>query len=377
VNEEPSVEQCSDEGFTLVETMVAIVIVTIAMFALMAELATYLHHQALEKSRNAAVRHMTTAVETARGLKDLSALTTGSHQSTSPDGRYTTTEVVERCSATDPQGTCTTPSSSSQEVLRVRVTVSWNDNGRTRSVSTYTALGDPTKAKYSPSGSGTLSSLVGGAVSGGSPVTVSSFTSTSSVLVNTAGVPTTGISLAMQTVGLASSVTGIPITWTDDNGSHQITLTGSSNSFSGTIPASSITKVASAATTLTFAATVPNASGIPTATTTVRQAVSIGSCSVTPNPIVLTLVTRKTTLTETLACSITGLATTDSVTVSYTTGASTTTKTLTSTNGTSWSTTLAAGTSMASSGLTEPFTFTATRASDGATASNVVIAVLA
>ena len=101
------------------------------------------------------------------------------------------------------------------------------------------------------------------------------------------------------------------------------------------------------------------------------------SCSVVANPIVLQLLNRKTALAETLSCNVNGLAATDSVSVSYTSGTGTATKTLTSSDGASWSVVLPIGTLMASSGLSESFTFTATRASDSLSATSVVTAVLA
>ena len=44
----------------------AIVLISVGMFALMGELVAYLHHQATEKSRAAAVRLMVTTLEDAR-----------------------------------------------------------------------------------------------------------------------------------------------------------------------------------------------------------------------------------------------------------------------------------------------------------------------
>jgi prepilin-type N-terminal cleavage/methylation domain-containing protein len=374
-----------DAGFTLVETMVAIVLVTIAMFALMAELTAYVHHQANERRRTTAVRYLTTTLEKARGLtaSDLALVPTGSISVPAiTDGgvTYSGTEVVARCLVSDPVGSCTPTSANDAHLdTRLRVTITWPDGTATRSVSSYTSLADTANTTYSPTGSGTISTLVGGTGQAASGVSVSAFTATPSTsTVTSAGVPTSPITLNLTTVGLNSSTGSIPVTWTDDGGSHQTTLTGGPNSWSVTIPAASISKVvASGTSTLTFAATVPGTSTISTVVTTLRPGVSITSCSVSPNPLVLTLITRKTTLAETLSCTVFGLASSDSVTVAFTSGSSTTTRTLTSSDGASWSVVLPSATSMASSGLSETFTFTATRASDGLTATNVVTGVLA
>jgi type II secretory pathway pseudopilin PulG len=370
-------------GFTLVETMVAIVLVTIAIFAMTAELTAYLHHQANERARTTAVRLMTTSLEKARGLTPTALAALPQNPTIAPytdNGRtYHQTEVISRCSVSDPAGTCTPTSATAPDLdTRVRITVSWADGDQTRSVSTYTSVADDSNGTYAPSGSGSLSSLVGGTGQGASGVSVSSFTATpSTATVTSAGLPSSPITLTLTTVGLNSSTGSIPVTWTDDGGSHQVSLTGGPNSWTATIPAASITKVvASGTSTLTFAATVPGTSAITTAVATLRPGVSITSCSVLPNPVVLTLITRKTTLAETLSCTTSGLAATDTVSASYTSGASTATKALTSSNGTSWTATLPIGTSMASSGLSQAFTFTATRASDGLTATSVVTVVL-
>jgi Tfp pilus assembly protein PilV len=377
-------EPLADEaGFTLVETMVAIVLVTIAIFALMAELTAYVHHQANERARTTAVRFLTRTLEIARGLPAATLAQIPAGSITVPplvDGgiTYSGTEVLQRCSVSDPAGTCTPPASSAQLDTRLRVTITWPDGRATRSVSTYTSLADTASSTYTPTGSGSLSTLVGGSSQAASGVSVSTFTATpSSSTVTSAGVPTSPITLNLTTVGLNSSTGSIPVTWTDDGGSHQTTLTGGPSSWAVTIPAASISKVvASGTSTITFAAAVPGTSAISTVVTTLRPGVSITSCSVTPNPIVLTVLTRKTALAETLSCTVFGLAATDSVSVSYASGSSTATKTLTSSNGTSWAVVLPLGTTMASSGLSETFSFTATRASDSLTATSSVTAVL-
>jgi Tfp pilus assembly protein PilV len=382
--EESETVPVDDAGFTLVETLVAIVLVTIAIFGLMAELTAYVHHQANERARTTAVRHLTTTLEKARrqSATTLALIPAGTLTVPPLIDRgitYSGTEVIARCSVSDPAGTCTSPATPAQLDMRVRITISWPDGTATRSVSSYTSLADTSSGTYTPTGSGSISSLVGGTGQAASGVSVSSFTATpASTTVTSAGQPASAITLSLTTVGLTSSTGSIPVTWTDDGGSHQTTLTGGPSSWTATVPAASITKVvASGTSNLTFAATVPGTSTISTVVTTLRPGVAISGCSVTASPVVLAVLTRKTALAETLSCTVSGLAATDTVSASYTSGSSTVSKALTSSNGTSWSVVLPSGTAMAGSGLSEAFTFTATRPSDGLFATSVVTAVLA
>ncbi len=373
-----------EAGFTLVESLVGLMLVTVAILALTAELATYVHHQANERARTSAVRYMSTSVETARGLSAyaLSQIPSGTvtvAPKTIGGITFTTTETLQRCTIGDAAGTCTTPSSAAVLDTRVRITVTWPDGATTRSVTTSTSLADDGTGHYNPTGSGSLSTLVGGTGTLTNGVSVSGFSAASAQMgVGTDGHPTGPVVLTLNAVGLAATVTSIPVTWTDDNGSHQWTLTGGPSAFTATIPAASITKVvASGSSTLRFAATVPGTSALSTADVVLKPGVTISGCSVTVNPIVLTVLTRKTSLVETLTCTTTGITATDTVTATYASGTGTASKALSSSNGTSWSTTLPAGTLMASTGLSESFTFTATRASDSVSATASVSAVLA
>jgi type II secretory pathway pseudopilin PulG len=381
------VEYEDEAGFSLVETLVAIVIVTAAVFALTAELTAYIHHQANEKSRTTAVRLMTSSIESARRLSvtqltSPSVLGTNSSPFTDPKTgkQFTTTTIVQHCSLTDAANACTTPTSSAQDDVRVKVTISWLDGTATRTVTSQTTIADTSTSVYRPDGTGTLSSLVGGAASTATTVSVSGFTaSPTPTTVSPAGTPASAVTLTLTTIGLTASTTSIPVTWTDDSGSHQWALTGGPSSWSTSVPAASITKVVSSGTsTLTFAATVPGTHALTTAAVTLKPGVDLSSCSVSPATVLINSLNRKTLAAETLSCTASGIASTDSVKVSYPSGSGTAQGTLTSSNGTSWTFVLPAGTSMASGlGLTEAFTFTATRASDSAAAVKAVTAVLA
>lgn len=370
-------------GFSLVESLVAMMLVTIAIFALVAELTSYVHHQANEKARTSAVRYMTDALESARSLtaSALKQLSTGPQtiQPKTINGvTFSMVETLERCTVTDPTGTCTTPASDAVLDTRIRITVSWADGTSTRSISTYGSLADTSNGKYVSTGSGTISSLVG-ATTPTNGISVTSFTASPSPMgVSAAGQPTSAVSLTLNTVGLTASTTAIPVTWTDDNGGHQTSLTGGPSAWTGTVPASSITKVVSSGTsTVRFAATVPGTSALATADLTVKPNVAISSCTVSPAAIVLTPLTRKNALNVVLTCTVSGLTTADSVTAAYTSGTSTATKSMTSTNGTTWTYTIPSGTNLANAGLTETFTFTATRASDSWTATATTTAAMA
>lgn len=377
-------EADDDAGFTLVETMVAIVLVTIAFFALTAELTTYLHSQANDRARATATRLIASSLESARGLTATTLAALPTNPSLAPyveGGRtFTQTEVITKCSVTDAAGTCTTPSSAATTDFRVRITVSWKDGSTTRSVMTYSSVADSHNGTYSPTGSGTLSTLVGGTSQTASGVSVTSFSATpTSTTVSATGAPASAVTLSLVTVGLTAATTSIPVTWTDDNGSHQVSLTGGPSSWNATVPAASIAKAVSSGTsTLTFAATVPGSSALVTTSVTLRPSVTLSTCTVTPGTITLQALTRKTSTAVTLACTTSGLTSSDGVSVSYPSGPGSATLALSSSNGGStWSGTLPVGTAMANGvGLSETFTFTGTRASDGAVGAKSVTVVL-
>ena len=373
----------ADDGFTLVESMVTIVLITVAVFALLGELTAYIRQQANDRARASAVRLMTSSVEGARSLSlnDLTGLVGTTTVPVVDHGRhYTTSTTVQHCSLTDAVGTCTTPTTSAQDDVRVLVSVSWQDGTKTRTVSTGTTVSDRSEALYRPSGTGTISGLVGGASSSAAVASVSAFgSSPSSVTVNPSGQPTELPTLTLTTVGLTVDTTSIPVTWTDDAGSHQMALTGGPSIWSGAVPSlTAAVPSGHASTSVVFAATVPGSQGLVTATTTVVPAADFTACSVSPAPVVLKVLTRRTNAAETLTCTTTGLSGADAVSVSYPSGATTATAALaTSNGGSTWTLVLPANTSLANGvALTEAFSFALTRASDGAYAVRNVTAVL-
>ena len=210
--------------------------------------------------------------------------------------------------------------------------------------------------------------------------TVSGFTvSPATVGVGSDGHPLVPLTLTLSAVGLTP--TGwFPATWSDDTGSHQVTMMpGGAGTWTATVPTSRVTRAVPAGqptATVVFAATAPGTRAVPTTTLTVRSAPALGTCAVAPNPVLLRVLTTTTAGAETLTCSATGLTAAGDVTVTYPTpGAGTATGHLTSTDGASWRLVLPAGTVLRGP-LTEVFTFTPVRADGLAGTVQAVSAVL-
>jgi hypothetical protein len=200
---------------------------------------------------------------------------------------------------------------------------------------------------------------------------------------STAGTPSSAVTATLTETGL-SNATCVPLTWSDDNGSHQLLMTGSGGTFTVSIPAASIKKATpTSGGSIDFTATVPGSQAVPTATLTLIGAPAFsGNCSISVvglglNVITLVPLTRNTLLPAGLTCTTANLSKTDSVVAAYQSGTTTKNLTMTSTNGTTWTATLPGGSAMVKTGLSEGFTFTLTRASDSSTASQNVTATLA
>jgi trimeric autotransporter adhesin len=373
-----------DEGLTLVEMMVAIFIISVGLLALVGELAANLHGQIADKRQAVAVRLATTSLEDARNLSytGLSSLAgAGTSTPTTINGTsYATAETVQLCAASAAQGTCTSPASGAASDVRVQVVVSWLEGTKTRKVLMASNVSDTSEKTVTASGSGTLGSLLGGSDSQSGSVVLGVLTvSPTTSSVDSSGHPASSVTATLNVTGLTSSTT-FPLTYSDDNGSHQVTMSSSgSNTWSATISSSNITKSLSGnqSGSVTFAATVPNG-GIATASLSlVAKPAFVGNCTVSPNPIVFQLLTTKTSSAETLTCTTSGLAKTDSVTVSYPKpSGGTGNGTLTSTDGSTWTLTLPSGTTLKGA-PNETFTFSLTRVSDGVAGSSQNVTVLA
>lgn len=366
VNRDRVARSSGEDGVTLIEVVVALGIVVVSLLALLGEFTTYLHQQRTQKAHAYALRVATTNLEDARRLGP-SNLSSGSVTTQSHDGvAYTTTVNLQGCGASISASSC----------KQLGVTVAWSDSSGAHHVDLSTADADTHQGSVAGSNGNLTTSSTG---STGTSVTLASFTaSPSSVSVDGNNHPTSDITLALNVTGL-SSPTSISATWNDDAGSHHATLTNAGgNVWSAVVPKAQVTRaVSGSSSTVTFAATVPGLSVMPTTTLTLVPAPTLSNCHVTAAPIVLVPLTRRTSLPEVLSCSASGLTGGDAVSASYASGTGSATVSMTTADaGATWIYTLPAGTSMVSSGSTEAFTFTLTRAIDGYTAATNLSASL-
>jgi type II secretory pathway pseudopilin PulG len=365
-----------DDGVTLVEVVVAMGIVVVSLLALLGEFTTYLHQQRMQRAHAFALRVATTTLEDARRLPhdQVSGLPPAASQT--HDGiSYTTATHVDSCDPTD-QTTCLTKTGTGS-VARVSVTVSWTDSSGAHHLDLSTADADTHLSTVAGSTGGLTNNATG--ATGTSVTLTSASVSPASVSVDNNGHPLSDVTLNLVVSGLANT-TNISTTWTDDSGTHHATLLNTSgNTWSVVIPKAQITRAASGSSgTVTFAATVPGLTTLPTSTLSLVPLPALTNCHVTASPIVLVPLTRRTSLPEVLSCSASGLLATDTVTATYASGTGSTAVAMSSSdNGSTWSRTLPASTSMVSSGATEAITFTLTRGSDNYTASTSVTAALA
>lgn len=370
-----------DDGMTLVEILVALTLITVAILGLLGELASYVKQQHLEKTQATAIRLATGSLENAQQLSFTTLESTaGTTTATTPINgtNYTNTTNVQVCSASDDPNSCTTPTGSTPQVVHASVTVSWAANGRQHSIQLQRGYADDSSSTVS-----SASNPLGSCGGGGTTLVVGHLAlSPSSVTVDSSGHPTSDITVTLTQTGL-SNTTCVPITWSDDTGSHQLSMTKNGSSFSVTVPKASITKSTSTSgATVPFTATVPGNQAVPSVSLTIVGQPSFGSCAVQVaglglNTITLKLLSRNTLLAVPMTCTTVNLSSTDTVQATYASGSGTQTVNLTSTDGTSWSVTLPQNTTMASTGLTESITFTLKRASDNATAAKSLSALLA
>ncbi|HET6910261.1 MAG TPA: prepilin-type N-terminal cleavage/methylation domain-containing protein [Mycobacteriales bacterium] len=342
-----------DEGMTLIEIVIAMAIVTVGLLGMLSEVVSYIKEQSTQRAHATALRCATTTLEDARATSAGAHVPGPVHCTTSNGISYTTTTKLTP--ETDPS------------VSRLVVTVNWTDGHGPHQISLNSATTD-TSARALSSDTGSLITNATG--TNGATVTVGSLSlSPSSVSVDSSGTPGSDVTATLAIVGVSQG-TSVALTWTDDNGAHQTSMTSSDGkTWSATVSKSMITrKVTAGSKTVVFSATIPGVNAPVTASlTAVPQPDFNGSCSVLANPIVTLL--RKTTLPEVITCNTVGLSSSDHMQATYASGSSTATATLSSSDGSTWTATLPAGTSMAATGSTESFTFTLTRQSDGYTKS--------
>jgi Tfp pilus assembly protein PilV len=373
-----------DAGFSLAEILVALFLITGAVTAMLGMVTRSVQTHRAQRDSAAAERLATTQIESARnlgyaGLASLAALPSVP-QPTATGSGFTPNVTYRQCSATDPLTSCTQPSSAATPGdIHVMVDEQWIEGGQVKHFDLTTGVTSSATNDLAGSGSTTISSLTGAATSGLS-VSVSKLSlSPSSTTVTTSGHPVQAITVTAALVGLTAT-TSFPVTWTDDTGSHQATMTNTpgQTTWTATIPASSITRSLAQGTTgsIVFAATVPGAQGVPTTTLSLSPPLPPTITCASPVAITLVLLQAKALLPVPLTCTTTSLASTDTVAVSWPTASGTATGRLASSDGNSWSLTLPANTPLKSA-VTETFSFTATRAADNVSAATTTTSVLA
>jgi prepilin-type N-terminal cleavage/methylation domain-containing protein len=366
--------RAGDEGMTLIEVVVAMAIVTVGLLGMLTEVVSYVRDQSAQRAHATALRVATTTLEDARGQSS-DTLASASPQPLTLGGvTYTPSTQVQHCLATV-QNSCVTPAAGQPSVARVVVNVTWRDVHGAHNISLNSATTNLTQSVVPGDTSHVLGNPTGAS---GISVTAGTLSlSPSSTSVDASGTPVNDVTVSLSVVGLASS-TSIPLTWTDDGGAHQTAMSNTGGTtWSVTVQKGSINrKVTTGSKSVVFAATVPGvATPVTSALTVVPLPSFNGNCTVTVSPIVTLL--HKTTVPEVLSCNTTGLAASDTVRATYASGAGSASVGLGSLDGTTWTATLLSGTSMASSGSSESFTFTLTRASDSYTKSQSLSVPLA
>lgn len=343
-----------DAGMTLIEIVIAMAIVTVGLLGMLSEVVSYIKEQSTQRAHATALRCATTTLEDARAASTGASVPGPVHCTTSNGVSYTTTTTVKK-------------ETSDSSVSQVVVTVNWTDGHGPHQLSLNSATTDMSTHALSSDTGNLITNATG---TTGATVTAGSLSlSPSSVSVDSSGTPGSDVTATLAIVGVSQG-TSVALTWTDDNGAHQTSMTSADGkTWSATVSKSMITrKVTSGSKSVVFSATIPGVNAPVTASlTAVPQPTFNGSCTVLANPIVTLL--RKTTLPEVISCNTVGLSSSDQMQATYASGSGTATATLSSSDGSTWTATLPGGTSMAATGTTEGFTFTLTRKSDGYTKS--------
>jgi Tfp pilus assembly protein PilV len=370
----------------LVEILVAITLITIGVLGLLGELATSLKSQHLEKTQATATHLASGQLESARALtfstlvSESGTTAPSTYTALTPVNgvNYTQVTKLQVCSPTDSPNACTSPATGAAKTVHASVTVTWNANGSSHTTSMARNFADTSSTTIS-----STSNPLGSCGGGGTTLVLGHLSlSPSTVSVDSSGHPTSDVTVTLTQSGL-SNTTCVPLTWSDDTGSHQLSMTANGSSYTVTVPKSSITRSGlTAAGSVSFTATVPGTQAVPTATLTILGQPSFGTCSVQViglglNIITLKLLSRNSLLAATVTCTTSNLSSTDRVIATYASGSGSVNLTLTSTDGTNWSAPLPANSPMANTGLTESFSFKLTRASDSATSSKSVTVTLA
>jgi prepilin-type N-terminal cleavage/methylation domain-containing protein len=255
-----------EDGFTLVEMLVALIMVGLASAGALTLFVASFGSQRSERSHSQGVRIATGALDNVRA-QDMCGLTMGTPSA--PDVSYNgvvfkTVTTLSAVSADNPD-VAMAPCSSPLSVVRARTSVSWSDQGKSASVTLATIVGRftdevvagiPGGSAIPPTNAGTLS-ISGFSVS---PLTINRTTTP-------VGRATQDDVLTVAGSGLAPTAV-LTASYTDDDGAKSFTLVSSDGLiWRGNLIAGVLHRVIAASTTLpisvTAAAAAPAAGALP------------------------------------------------------------------------------------------------------------------
>jgi type II secretory pathway pseudopilin PulG len=219
----------SEDGLTLVEMLVALIVITIALFALLGTLIASATSLADQRSRAAATRVATEHLESIRQA-GFDALHVGDEIArVEKDGRwFERTTVVKWMDADDPENGV------GEDVKHVTVTVSWTFKGQAKSTTFTTAVAP----EHVP--------VQEGAGAGGAEKQIKSVNfSPSSVMVDDDGANVEEVSVLVALEGFPRT-TLVLVTWTNEDGTDKRRYLTSRDpqgtNWGGTIPVGDIVK---------------------------------------------------------------------------------------------------------------------------------------
>lgn len=376
---DPAGRHRDDEGFGLVEALVAAVLVGTVLFALLGVFITAAQSIADQRLRATATRMGNAHLETLRAvpfaeLEDHDT-SPGGESVTSPDGRsLSRLTEVRRIHAES--GSCVNPETGEcddqGEVKEVTVTMSW-ERGGDRDALTFSTVVAPPEEEAAGNGQ-TI----------GNPVLFPNPT-----VVDDTGTPTAPIDVVVSLDGYSTDAT-VTMSWADDEGSKQESLTSADGlNWTTTIDPSKLTRTLAVGETadLDFTFTVDDLS-TSTSLTLQRPADSpptVTDAAISQSPVTVaepvpgrTCDARnqcENTEDVTFTLTVDGLdPAEDAALLQYQLYDGTFEEVpLTHVSGNEWQVTVRRGTTKFLRGTDRPFRFSAVRSADGATATTTVV----
>ena len=268
----------NEDGVTIVETMFAVLVLSVAMFGLLGTLLASAASQIDQRSRTGATRFANEHLEDLRQLgftqmkiDKLAGCPAGSSCAvrTSPDGQFTATPTITEVDAE----TLGAVRVGYPRVMRITDTITWSVQGRARSAVYNTAIA-PRDASLAQ--------------------VIQSITMTPEVLVvNQLGVPSTPLNITARLTGFAAGVP-LKLNYTDDVGAKSVNLTSADGeNWSGSISQAALKKVLDPSTgtgTMDFLAEIAGTEGTITQSATLFLSnttipVRLSNAKVAPYPI--------------------------------------------------------------------------------------------